>query len=242
MKKVFITILCLLLCFALCGCGSKGNPDHEYILTLLEKGEYDMAIEIIQHLKERENGGVSQPQPSESTSPTVETPAQAPAQLPAEAPTPVGDVDEQVVDLVKRFMEEQGKEQMALYEQLTGGKAEAVSVLHALKYQLSDVDGKKNDVSYLMVDLGGSFAYDNAVFDSIQIVYDSQRDILVSSANIDWNLIGSGEVTSPEQFQHIAANSYRSYLDGTNQVLWTELEEIAQYSSEQIGSINSRLK
>lgn len=44
-------LLALVLSLGLCACGGTGNKTHDYILTLLEDGEYDMAIHVIEGLK-----------------------------------------------------------------------------------------------------------------------------------------------------------------------------------------------
>lgn len=43
MKKLTALLLVLFLCLSLAACGNTGNPDHDYILHLLEQGDYDMA-------------------------------------------------------------------------------------------------------------------------------------------------------------------------------------------------------
>ena len=51
MKRVIALSLLLSLCLSLAACGGTGNKDHDYILQLLENGEYDMAIHVIEGLK-----------------------------------------------------------------------------------------------------------------------------------------------------------------------------------------------
>ena len=51
MKKMIALLLAFSLCLSLTACGT-GNDDHDYILSLLEKGEYDMAIHVIEGLKD----------------------------------------------------------------------------------------------------------------------------------------------------------------------------------------------
>lgn len=56
MKKVISLLLIVSLCVSLSACGGTGNDDHDYILSLLEKGEYDMAIYVIEGLKNGKAG------------------------------------------------------------------------------------------------------------------------------------------------------------------------------------------
>ena len=59
MKKSIALLLILTLCLSLAACGkagTTGNTDYDYIITLLDRGEYDMAIQIIEML--RSNGSV----------------------------------------------------------------------------------------------------------------------------------------------------------------------------------------
>ena len=53
MKKTICLLLALVLCFMLAACGSSGtgNEDYDYIISLLDRGEYDMAIQVIEMLR-----------------------------------------------------------------------------------------------------------------------------------------------------------------------------------------------
>ena len=51
MRRIVVFFLLLALCLSLAACGGTGNKDHDYILHLLEQGEYDMAIHVIEGLK-----------------------------------------------------------------------------------------------------------------------------------------------------------------------------------------------
>lgn len=52
MKKAICLLLALVLCFTLAACGSgTGNEDYDYIISLLDRGEYDMAIQVIEMLR-----------------------------------------------------------------------------------------------------------------------------------------------------------------------------------------------
>ena len=51
MKKLFSLLIICALLFSLCACGSTGNKDYDYIIALLEEGNYDMAIHVIEGLR-----------------------------------------------------------------------------------------------------------------------------------------------------------------------------------------------
>ena len=56
MKRIFTFFLVLALCLSLAACGGTGNETHDYILSLLEKGDYDMAIHVIEGLRDGKTG------------------------------------------------------------------------------------------------------------------------------------------------------------------------------------------
>ena len=70
MKKTISLLLALVLCFMLAACGSSGtgNVDYDYIISLLDRGEYDMAIQVIEMLRTG----------SSAVPPQAEVPAEVP--------------------------------------------------------------------------------------------------------------------------------------------------------------------
>lgn len=81
MKKAISLLLALVLCFTLAACGSSGtgNEDYDYIISLLDRGEYDMAIQVIEMLRTG----------SSAVPPQAELPAAVPDSAP-EAQTETG--------------------------------------------------------------------------------------------------------------------------------------------------------
>lgn len=65
MKKILSVLMICALCLSLCACGGTGNKDHDYIISLLEEGKYDMAIHVIEGLRD---GTVSTEEPAEPVS------------------------------------------------------------------------------------------------------------------------------------------------------------------------------
>ena len=51
MKKWIALLLAVAVCASLAACGGTGNPDHDYVLALMEKGDYDMAIKVLENLR-----------------------------------------------------------------------------------------------------------------------------------------------------------------------------------------------
>ena len=50
LKKCISLLVILALCLTLAACADSSgsaNPDYEYLLHLLDNGEYDMAIQVI---------------------------------------------------------------------------------------------------------------------------------------------------------------------------------------------------
>lgn len=68
MKKVISLLLVLMLCSAFAACSSNvstGNSDYDYIISLLDRGEYDMAIQVIEMLRSNSSEVPAETQTSE---------------------------------------------------------------------------------------------------------------------------------------------------------------------------------
>ena len=68
MKKVISLLLVLMLCSAFAACSrnvSTGNSDYDYIISLLDRGEYDMAIQVIEMLRSNSSEEPAETQTSE---------------------------------------------------------------------------------------------------------------------------------------------------------------------------------
>lgn len=233
MKRILSLFMALTMCFMLCGCGDK-NTDHEYILSLLENGEYDMAISVIEHMKARETGVV----PTEAPALSEELPA------PADAPVSVSSTAELVADTVKAFMADRGNDMAKGYEDITAGKAEPVQVTHAMEYRLGNADGQGNAAHFLMINLSGSFAFSDGLSDNLQLVLDMDSSRLLNSADIDWDFISSfnGTFADIEEFQKVAINAYHSYLMYGESILWADAEIIEALSDTELAAANEKLE
>jgi len=73
MKRILTLMLTLSLFLSLAACGGTGNETHDYILSLLEKGEYDMAIYVIEGLRDGKTAAPredTQPAPQSGAAPS----------------------------------------------------------------------------------------------------------------------------------------------------------------------------
>lgn len=68
MKRLTALLLVVCLCLSLAACGGSGNPDHDYVLHLLEQGEYDMAIHVIEGLRDKSPAAPQSPQQQSQSS------------------------------------------------------------------------------------------------------------------------------------------------------------------------------
>ena len=60
MKRIILLLIALSLCICLSACGAKtNNSDYDYILSLLDRGEYDMAISVIEMLRDAEENSIA---------------------------------------------------------------------------------------------------------------------------------------------------------------------------------------
>ncbi len=63
MKKLLSILIILALCLSLCACGGTGSKDFDYIVSLLEEGRYDMAIHVIEGLRDGADSSEAPTQP-----------------------------------------------------------------------------------------------------------------------------------------------------------------------------------
>ena len=71
MRKMISLLLVFALCLSLAACGGTGNETHDYILRLLEQEDYDMAIHVIEGLRD---GKSNSPQQMPDQPPAGRTP------------------------------------------------------------------------------------------------------------------------------------------------------------------------
>ena len=213
MKKLLALLVAASLCLALAACGGTGNPDHEYVLSLMERGDYDMAISVLEDLRARNGGASAETAPKETPLETTEATLASEA---TQAPQVIVGASQQqmVIDLVNRFMEEKGNALVEAYEHVTAEKAGDISVVHAMEYRLGNYDDNGGKAHSLMVFLSGDFAGEGWINDNVQIILDMDTQKLYVSTEIDWDKLGNmeGSFTDKDDFWNYMLNAYFSYV------------------------------
>lgn len=236
MKRTLALFLAAALCLSLAACGGAKNPDHEYVLSLMERGDYDMAISVLENLRDQANGGAA-PAATEAPTESAETTV-ATTEAPTEAPQPVitGQV-QTATDLVKRFMDEKGKALMEAYESATASKARAISVSHAMEYRLGNWDGFT--VHFMMVCLDADLCTDG-IYDRVYLLMDMDTGNIYDSTMLHDNI--PDPAATKEDVCLRATNAYSSYVMYNPGHVWADMEIREELSAADIGAINEALK
>lgn len=251
MKKLLCLLTAAALCLSLGACGGGKNKEHEYILSLLEQGEYDKAIQVIEILRDGEEGTKPQPvQTAATEAPAVDAPATEPSatQIPPSPTVPLsaGLTDRQklAADAVKAFLENTGDAAVKGFEEVTGSKARPITVTHAMEYRIGNFDRKGTNAHCMLIWLDMDVACDGGVDDSVRILLDMDTGKCYNSLDIDWSLIDAcgGTPTNKEEFNTIALNSYHSYVAYGNEFIWADMEIREELTQEELAAINEALK
>lgn len=251
MKKIICLLTAAALCLSLGACGGGKNKEHEYILSLLEQGEYDKAIQVIEILRDGEEGTKPQPvQTAAMEAPAVDAPATEPSttQTPPSPTVPLsaGLTDRQklAADTVKAFLESKGDAAVKEFEEVTGSKARPVTVTHAMEYRVGNWDGKGTNAHCMLIWLDMDVACDGGVDDSVRILLDMDTGKCYNSLDIDWSLIDAcgGMPTNKEELNTIALGSYQSYVSYGAEFLCADMEIREELTQEELAAINEALK
>ena len=251
MKKIICLLTAAVLCLSLGACGGGKNKEHEYILSLLEQGEYDKAIQVIEILRDGEEGTKPQPvQTAATEAPAVDAPATEPSatQTPPSPTVPLstGLTERQklAADTVKAFLESKGDAAVKEFEEVTGSKARPVTVTHAMEYRVGNWDGKGTNAHCMLIWLDMDVACDGGVDDSVRILLDMDTGKCYNSMDLDWSLIDAcgGTPTNKEEFNTIALNSYHSYVAYGNEFIWADMEIREELTQEELAAINEALR
>ena len=244
MRKWIALLLAVLLCLSVAGCGGSGNPDHDYVLSLMEKGDYDMAIQVLEHLREQA-GGAPATEATQDTIPTETAAAtEASTEAPTETPTEVflpnvgSNVVQMTTDLVSRFMEEKGNAMVEAYENNSGSKAREVSASHAMEYRLEDWD--TFNAHFLLVCLEADIFYDNGFNHELYILQDLDSGMIYDSTMLH-DSIPDPAVTMEDVCLR-ATNAYASYVMNNHSQLWSEWEIREELTAADISKINEAIK
>ena len=249
MRKILSFCIAAALCLSLGACGSAKNSDHDYILSLLERGEYDKAIRVIEMLRDGAEGVQTQSAQTVATEATVPQTAAADtaATQTAAMEGPVAgatDREKLAADTVKTFLENTGDAAIKQYEDVIAKKARPTTVTHAMEYRLGNWDGKGTNAHCMLIWLSADVVWDNSAYDSVQILLDMDTGEIYDSLNADWNLLDAcdGDPTNKEEFNTIALNAYLSYVLYGAEQMWTEWEIREEFSDSELAAINEALK
>lgn len=249
MRKILSFCIAAALCLSLGACGSAKNSDHDYILSLLERGEYDKAIRVIEMLRDGAEGVQTQSAQTVATEAAVTQTAAADtaATQTAAMEGPVAgatDREKLAADTVKTFLENTGDAAIKQYEDVIAKKARPAMVTHAMEYRLGNWDGKGTNAHCMLIWLSADVVWDNSAYDSVQILLDMDTGKNYDSLNADWNLIDAcgGDPTNKEEFNTIALNAYHSYVLYGEEQMWTEWEIREEFSDSELTAINEALK
>lgn len=235
MKKLPI-ILALVLCFVLAGCGAKLTTEEEYLLTLVQEGNYDMAIQVIENIRIREGGAASAvPAASDATEVPVETTV--------ETEPPMTERAQLALDTVNRFLEEEGYALMQAYKEAIGEDAGTPKVTHAMEYRLGNCDGNGSSSHLLLMNLQMNVAYGDGVNDNLQMILDLDTQTLYNSSRYDEAMVlaCNGMPTNEEEFNMIALNACWNIAYADNDILMSDAEICEIFTEEEIAAINNHL-
>ena len=226
MKKWIMLLAAASLCLAMIGCGKTENPDHAYVLALMERGDYDMAISVLENLR-------NQAGQSPTTSPAPTTEATEPA---------ISQQQVIVLDMISRFMSENGASMVAEYENTMARKARSISVDHVMEYRLGDWDGFSAHflMAYLQMDLAYTDQQgDTFIYDGLFLLLDLDSGKLYNSTMLNDN-IPDPAVTKDDVCLR-AVNAYLSYIHYSGTQLWSDAEVLETMAKEEIAAINNAL-
>lgn len=225
MKRLFAIAAAALLCLSLVACGGETDPEHEYILSLLEKQDYDMAILVIEGIRDREFG----PRPTVQETAAAEEPSTEPETQPV-GPEFSG-VSSLVYGAVSRFMAEKDRSLMVSLP---------LTVTDAAEYRLGNFDGNGSTAHCILVNVQADVFYDNTVYDQLQLALDPDTGNILNSAQIDWNIM-DGSPENEEEFYYHVMNSFQNYVLDAESILWADTEIIEELSADEITALNKAL-
>lgn len=234
--KILRILLVMLLCLALAGCGTKLSTEEEYLLSLVQEGNYDMAIQVIENIRIREGGAASAvPAASDATEVPVETTV--------ETEPPMTERAQLALDTVNRFLEEEGYAMMQAFKDVICADPGGPRVTHAMEYRLGNCDGNGNSSHLLLMNLQMNVAYGDGVNDNLQMILDLDTQTLYNSSRYDEAMVRAcnGMPTNEEEFNMIAVNAYWNIAYADNDILMSDAEICEIFTEEEIAAINNHL-
>lgn len=218
-----------MLLISLTACSRTGNPDHDYVLALMEKGDYAMAIQVLEHLQAQSGTG-TQPLPATEA---VEETTQPAAVLTA--------IQQLATDTVIQFMADKGNALVTAYEAHSGTRARIPTVVHAIEYRLGNCDGNGSSAHCLLISMEADIYADDGFCDRLQLLVDMDTQTVYNSAQIDQALLSRENPANEDEFNHFLLNSYYSYIIHGADQLWEDSEIRETLTDTDLTAINNAL-
>jgi len=237
MKSLIASVLVFLFCLYMSSCGgtdtvSTGNADHDYVIALMEKGDYAMAIQVLEHLQEQ-SGEPGLPEATESPAEQLEvTPEPAPA---------LSELQQLAVDTVAAFMAEKGEAMIQGFERETAGKAREPRVVNVMEYHLADYDGQGGVAHCLMIALEADIFVGDGFDDSLRLLVDLDSGAVYNSVELDEDILNRGEPANREELNTFLLNGYFSHLI-FGEGVWASIELREEFSEADLAAINEALE
>ena len=247
MKKWIALLLAVAVCASLAACGGTGNPDHDYVLSLMEKGDYAMAIKVLENLQTQSGTPIETAAATETaaeeevTEEVVETEATTEA---AKSVCSFTSVEQRVIDTVNQFMSDKGNTLQQAFRDIICQEPSPLTVTHAMEYRLGNCDGNGSVSHCLLIYLSGEIAGDWGSNDNLQLLLDMDTQKLYDSVDVDWDLISAcdGMPTNEEEFNVIALNSYHTFVGDGAELLMADMEIREPLSEDVVAAINEVLQ
>lgn len=230
MKSLIASVLAFLFCLYMSSCGSAdtvstGNADHDYVIALMEKGDYAMAIQVLEHLQEQSGEPV--------------TPAEQPEVTPEPVPA-LSELQQLAVDTVAAFMTEKGEAMIRGFERETAGKAREPRVVNVMEYHLADYDGQGGVAHCLMIALEADIFVGDGFDDSLRLLVDLDSGAVYNSVELDEDILNRGEPANREELNTFLLNGYFSHLL-FGEGVWASIELREEFSEDDLTVINDAL-
>lgn len=256
MKKWIALLLAASLCAALAACGGTGNPEHDYVLSLMEKGDYDMAISVLENLRDQANGtkttteAVSKEAAQTDAASDVAEAAEAPTGASSESivtASPLTAEQQLVADAVNATIQsEDFAAWQSLYKEFMGNDPKTPEVTSALHYQIGSFDGEKVDC--YLINISADVAYwvnkeadEGAVEEQFQILVDTNTKAVYNSITADIANY-TGDISTSESRATYLLWVYNGIQTGnsTGPIL-NEMEITAELTTADIAAISAAL-
>ena len=236
MKKWIALLLAVAVCASLAACGGTGNPDHDYVLALMEKGDYDMAIKVLENLRGETEIAAESEIATEAQADTAATEAVKPA-------SNLSSVEQLVVDTVNQFMVDKGNDLSQAFKDIIAEDPRPLTVTHAMEYRLGNCDGNGNVAHCLLIYLSGDIAGDWGADDKLQLLLDMDTQKLYNSVDVDFDLISTwdGMPTNKEEFNITALGCYRTFVEDNTQWLMSDSAIYEPLTEDALAAINEAL-